>query len=216
MSHLLDATYLEDLKCLPVTLAQNLSRIVNECRFLVPSLRAICLSNLTHRNLKYMWTALVQAFKLIVESVQNISYAFQNVFWISGAWCNVQYSTFTFRALIKYWKKIFHQSLSCLVAHCVNNAVLFCVDTNRNVWGQKVLILLMEKKAHYDSILDRSKRIMWQDDCYVDLQSTSCSVSSQAESEGKSFFDRLIVFYALLVSEWLMSEAAKVKRDREL
>ncbi|XP_070783030.1 NLR family CARD domain-containing protein 3 [Enoplosus armatus] len=41
----------------------------------------------------------------------------------------------------------------------------------------------MEKKAHYDSILDRSKRIMWQDDCYVDLQSTSCCVTSQAEAE---------------------------------
>lgn len=37
----------------------------------------------------------------------------------------------------------------------------------------------MERKAHYDSILDRSKRITWQDDCYVDLQS---------EAEGKSFF----------------------------
>lgn len=46
----------------------------------------------------------------------------------------------------------------------------------------------MERKAHYDSILDRSKRITWQDDCYVDLQSTSCSLSSQAEAEGKSFF----------------------------
>ncbi|KAM7381804.1 hypothetical protein PAMA_012588 [Pampus argenteus] len=37
----------------------------------------------------------------------------------------------------------------------------------------------MERKAHYDSILDRSKRITWQDDCYVDLQSVSCSTSSQ-------------------------------------
>ncbi|KAF1374004.1 hypothetical protein PFLUV_G00244770 [Perca fluviatilis] len=41
----------------------------------------------------------------------------------------------------------------------------------------------MERKAHYDSIMDRSKRITWQDDCYVDLQSTSCSVSSQAGTE---------------------------------
>lgn len=41
----------------------------------------------------------------------------------------------------------------------------------------------MERKAHYDSILDRSKRITWQDDCYVDLQSTSSSVSSQAATE---------------------------------
>ncbi|XP_026034580.1 NLR family CARD domain-containing protein 3 [Astatotilapia calliptera] len=36
------------------------------------------------------------------------------------------------------------------------------------------------EKTHYDSILDRSKRITWQDDCYVDLQSTT---SSQAETE---------------------------------
>ncbi|XP_028989877.1 NLR family CARD domain-containing protein 3 isoform X2 [Betta splendens] len=41
----------------------------------------------------------------------------------------------------------------------------------------------MERKTHYDSILDRSKRITWQDDCYVDLQSRSCSSSSQAETE---------------------------------
>uniref|UniRef100_A0A669EF51 NLR family CARD domain containing 3 n=1 Tax=Oreochromis niloticus TaxID=8128 RepID=A0A669EF51_ORENI len=36
------------------------------------------------------------------------------------------------------------------------------------------------ERTHYDSILDRSKRITWQDDCYVDLQSTT---SSQAETE---------------------------------
>lgn len=41
----------------------------------------------------------------------------------------------------------------------------------------------MERKAHYDSILDRNKRIMWQDDCYVDLQSTT--ISLQAGSAGK-------------------------------
>ncbi|KAK5905812.1 hypothetical protein CgunFtcFv8_001734 [Champsocephalus gunnari] len=41
----------------------------------------------------------------------------------------------------------------------------------------------MESRAHYDSILDRSKRITWQDDCYVDLQSTPCFVSSKAETE---------------------------------
>ncbi|CAJ1080874.1 NLR family CARD domain-containing protein 3 [Xyrichtys novacula] len=40
----------------------------------------------------------------------------------------------------------------------------------------------MERRELYDSILDRSKRIMWQDDCYVDLQSTSSSVSSQTET----------------------------------
>ncbi len=50
----------------------------------------------------------------------------------------------------------------------------------------------MERKAHYDSILDRSKRITWQDDCYVDLQSTSCSISSQADTEGKSLSNRFI------------------------
>ncbi|XP_056285865.1 NLR family CARD domain-containing protein 3 isoform X2 [Pseudoliparis swirei] len=36
----------------------------------------------------------------------------------------------------------------------------------------------MERKTHYDSILDRSRRITWQDDCYVDLQSASGSPSS--------------------------------------
>ncbi|XP_008277628.1 protein NLRC3 [Stegastes partitus] len=40
----------------------------------------------------------------------------------------------------------------------------------------------MERKTHYDSIMDRSKRITWQDDCYMDLQST-CSASSRAEAE---------------------------------
>ncbi|KAF0025315.1 hypothetical protein F2P81_022196 [Scophthalmus maximus] len=56
-------------------------------------------------------------------------------------------------------------------------------DTNRNTFGNKLLDLLMERKAHYDSILDRSKRITWQDDCYMDLQSTSCSLSLQPETE---------------------------------
>ncbi|XP_074519563.1 NLR family CARD domain-containing protein 3 [Halichoeres trimaculatus] len=41
----------------------------------------------------------------------------------------------------------------------------------------------MERRELYDSILDRSKRIVWQDDCYMDLQSTSSSVSSQAETK---------------------------------
>uniref|UniRef100_A0A3Q2C7U4 NLR family, CARD domain containing 3 n=1 Tax=Cyprinodon variegatus TaxID=28743 RepID=A0A3Q2C7U4_CYPVA len=41
----------------------------------------------------------------------------------------------------------------------------------------------MDRKEHYDSIMDRSKRIMWQDDCYMDLQSTSCSASSHSETK---------------------------------
>ncbi|XP_041830891.1 NLR family CARD domain-containing protein 3 [Melanotaenia boesemani] len=41
----------------------------------------------------------------------------------------------------------------------------------------------MERRQHYDSILDRSKRILWQADCYLDLQSTSCSASSQPQAE---------------------------------
>ncbi|KAK1881219.1 NLR family CARD domain containing protein 3 [Dissostichus eleginoides] len=48
---------------------------------------------------------------------------------------------------------------------------------------QNISRFLMERRAHYDSILDRSKRITWQDDCYVDLQSTSYSVSSKTETE---------------------------------
>lgn len=51
----------------------------------------------------------------------------------------------------------------------------------------------MERKALYDSILDRSKRITWQDDCYVDLQSASCSAASRAETEGKRFPNVTIV-----------------------
>ncbi|KAM9837065.1 NLR family CARD domain-containing protein 3 [Aulostomus maculatus] len=41
----------------------------------------------------------------------------------------------------------------------------------------------MESTTHYVSFLDRSKRIMWQDDCYVDLQSTSSSVSTHTEPD---------------------------------
>ncbi|KAF7204598.1 NLR family CARD domain-containing protein 3 [Nothobranchius furzeri] len=41
----------------------------------------------------------------------------------------------------------------------------------------------MDRKEHYDSLMDRSKRIMWQDDCYMDLQSTSLSASSQTQTE---------------------------------
>ncbi|XP_047464096.1 NLR family CARD domain-containing protein 3 [Mugil cephalus] len=48
----------------------------------------------------------------------------------------------------------------------------------------------MERKAHYDSILDRSKRIMWQDDCYVDLQSTSRSTSLQPETDDQSWIQK--------------------------
>lgn len=73
---------------------------------------------------------------------------------------------------------------------CLNDAVLCSTDTNGNFCQQRLSDCLMERKAHYDSILDRSKRITWQDDCYVDLQSTSCSISSRADTEGKSFFNR--------------------------
>ncbi|XP_061564445.1 NLR family CARD domain-containing protein 3 [Cololabis saira] len=47
----------------------------------------------------------------------------------------------------------------------------------------------MERRQHYDSILDRSKRITWQDDCYMDLQST-CSASSHAEAEDLSWLKK--------------------------
>uniref|UniRef100_A0A673BST8 NLR family CARD domain-containing protein 3-like n=1 Tax=Sphaeramia orbicularis TaxID=375764 RepID=A0A673BST8_9TELE len=48
----------------------------------------------------------------------------------------------------------------------------------------------MEKKTHYDSIMDRSKRIMWQDDCYVDLQSTSSSQSSHTVTKDISWINK--------------------------
>ncbi|XP_010887134.3 NLR family CARD domain-containing protein 3 isoform X2 [Esox lucius] len=41
----------------------------------------------------------------------------------------------------------------------------------------------MEKSSHYDSILDLSKRIPWQEDCYVDLQSRPSSSSSKGQIE---------------------------------
>lgn len=44
----------------------------------------------------------------------------------------------------------------------------------------------MERNTHYNSILDRNKRIAWQEDCYVDLQSTPTSTSTKGEMEGKS------------------------------
>ncbi|KAM4623678.1 NLR family CARD domain-containing protein 3 isoform 2-T2 [Polymixia lowei] len=48
----------------------------------------------------------------------------------------------------------------------------------------------MERKAHYDSILDRSKRITWQGDCYVDLQSTPCCVISKGEKEDTGWIQK--------------------------
>ncbi|XP_061823612.1 NLR family CARD domain-containing protein 3 isoform X2 [Nerophis lumbriciformis] len=41
--------------------------------------------------------------------------------------------------------------------------------------------LIMEQKARYNSILDRSTAITWQGDCYVYLQSTSCSPPSKTQ-----------------------------------
>ncbi|CAB1312289.1 unnamed protein product [Coregonus sp. 'balchen'] len=41
----------------------------------------------------------------------------------------------------------------------------------------------MERNTHYNSILDRNKRIAWQEDCYVDLQSTPSSASTKGEME---------------------------------
>ncbi|XP_043957574.1 NLR family CARD domain-containing protein 3 [Gambusia affinis] len=41
----------------------------------------------------------------------------------------------------------------------------------------------MDRKQHYDSLMDRSKRIMWQDDCYMDLQSTSCCAATHTETQ---------------------------------
>ncbi|CAG5908108.1 unnamed protein product [Menidia menidia] len=48
----------------------------------------------------------------------------------------------------------------------------------------------MERREHYDSIMDRSKRITWQADCYVDLQSTSCSATAQAQAEDLSWIQK--------------------------
>ncbi|XP_058477124.1 NLR family CARD domain-containing protein 3 isoform X2 [Solea solea] len=48
----------------------------------------------------------------------------------------------------------------------------------------------MERQEYYDSIMDRNKRITWQDDCYVDLQSTTSSLPSQAETEDLGWIQR--------------------------
>lgn len=49
--------------------------------------------------------------------------------------------------------------------------------------------LLMERKMLYDSVLDRNRHILWQDDCYVDLQSTPSSSSSHTERKGERITD---------------------------
>lgn len=58
---------------------------------------------------------------------------------------------------------------------------------------------LMDRKERYDSIMDRSKCITWQDDCYVDLQSTSCS-SSQVELNSKSVIVCSFSLYSFIYS----------------
>ncbi|XP_031147138.1 NLR family CARD domain-containing protein 3 isoform X2 [Sander lucioperca] len=72
----------------------------------------------------------------------------------------------------------------------------------------------MERKAHYDSIMDRSKRIMWQDDCYVDLQSTSYPVSSQAGTEDLGWIqkhqDQLQRFITASFLEGMLTHLRKV------
>ncbi|XP_078136177.1 NLR family CARD domain-containing protein 3 isoform X2 [Sander vitreus] len=72
----------------------------------------------------------------------------------------------------------------------------------------------MEREAHYDSIMDRSKRIMWQDDCYVDLQSTSCPVSSQAGTEDLGWIqkhqDQLQRFITASFLEGMLTHLRKV------
>uniref|UniRef100_A0AAQ5XYE7 NACHT domain-containing protein n=1 Tax=Amphiprion ocellaris TaxID=80972 RepID=A0AAQ5XYE7_AMPOC len=71
----------------------------------------------------------------------------------------------------------------------------------------------MERKTHYDSIMDRSKRITWQDDCYVDLQST-CSASSRAETEELGWIpkhqDQLQSFITPPFLEEILSHLTKV------
>lgn len=71
----------------------------------------------------------------------------------------------------------------------------------------------MERKTHYDSIMDRSKRITWQDDCYVDLQST-CSSSSRAETEELGWIakhqDQLQSFITPSFLEEILSHLTKV------
>lgn len=61
-------------------------------------------------------------------------------------------------------------------------------------------------ERHYDSILDRNKRITWQDDCYMDLQSTSSFISPPAETAGLHNGIRLflICFSFFLLYSWQM------------
>uniref|UniRef100_A0A673BSU7 NLR family CARD domain-containing protein 3-like n=1 Tax=Sphaeramia orbicularis TaxID=375764 RepID=A0A673BSU7_9TELE len=68
----------------------------------------------------------------------------------------------------------------------------------------------MEKKTHYDSIMDRSKRIMWQDDCYVDLQSTSSSHQQQNISWINKHQDQLQRFITSPFLEGMLTHLKKV------
>ncbi|KAJ7984502.1 hypothetical protein DPEC_G00355480 [Dallia pectoralis] len=48
----------------------------------------------------------------------------------------------------------------------------------------------MEKSGHYDSLLDLSNRIPWQEDCYVDLQSKPNSTSTKGQTEGVGWIQK--------------------------
>lgn len=68
-----------------------------------------------------------------------------------------------------------------------NKVVLYYVDEREDL--RTIHNILMERKMLYDSVLDRNRHILWQDDCYVDLQSTSSSSSSHTERKGERITD---------------------------
>lgn len=68
-----------------------------------------------------------------------------------------------------------------------NKVVLYYVDEREDL--RTIQYIPMERKMLYDSVLDRNRHILWQDDCYVDLQSTSSSSSSHTERKGERITD---------------------------
>ncbi|KAM9816733.1 NLR family CARD domain-containing protein 3 [Neosynchiropus ocellatus] len=64
----------------------------------------------------------------------------------------------------------------------------------------------MEKNPHYDCILDRNTRVMWQDDCYLDLQSTRLPVSAQTQTEDHRWIQKHQVLMRRFISASFLEE----------
>ncbi|XP_056153263.1 NLR family CARD domain-containing protein 3 [Lampris incognitus] len=77
----------------------------------------------------------------------------------------------------------------------------------------------MERKSHYDSILDRSNRITWQGDCYVDLQSfapRSPSTKGESESRDSDWIHKHLQQLQRFMTSSLLGEALSYLRKMDL